>query len=172
MTPPSGTRLEDLSLREGVFRAHLPGDHQAESIDLLVDGQKVAAARVSTGPQGACIMEAALPIDVLKDGFATVVFMIPETREILATYPISAGRPLSQDIRAKVETLTAELSALRRAFMADGMDHKLRAVDRPLIVAEAAEAALAALTAHLQEDAMPPEPSEDPAEDPAETPAG
>ncbi len=60
-----------------------------------------------------------------------------------------------RDLIAELDALRAELDALKRAFMAEALTQKLSQADRPLIVAEAVEAATRAMA--LNVDAPDPD---------------
>lgn len=169
-TAQSAWVLSDLSLAGGRFRAVLTGPGAPGPVDLCVDG--VVAVRVEPVAEGdgRFRLDAPMPEAAVRDGLSAVVFVRAEAGEILATYPLSAGKPLDGDVRAELAALQAELAALKRAFMADGHDRKLRAAERPLIVAEAVEAAEAALRRQIDAPTEMPEPAPTPGTAPDGTP--
>ena len=61
----------------------------------------------------------------------------------------------NRDVLAELDALKAEFEALKRAFLTDASEQKLRASDRGLVVAEAVEAAIEAFEARLAQDASP-----------------
>ncbi|ROT97736.1 hypothetical protein [Histidinibacterium lentulum] len=57
-----------------------------------------------------------IPSEVLSDGVQTVLFSDAATGARLASVAILAGDALTEDIRAEVALLRAELDMLKRAF--------------------------------------------------------
>lgn len=57
-----------------------------------------------------------IPAEVLSDGVQTVLFSDAATGAQLAQVAILAGDALTEDIRAEVSLLRAELDMLKRAF--------------------------------------------------------
>ncbi|MEM7189741.1 MAG: hypothetical protein AAF439_09025 [Pseudomonadota bacterium] len=132
-----------ITLRDGQFSGHLTGAHlpAGASIELLVDGAVVGQAEPAIEGDGAAFTSA-MPAECLSDGVSTVVFRLQPDNAILASYPIRAGANLAGDVVAELAVMRGEFLALKRAFMAEALHESLKAVERPLIVAEAVEAAV------------------------------
>jgi len=57
-----------------------------------------------------------VPAEALSDGVQTFLILDADTGSRLASFAIAAGSPLSEDLRAEVDLLRAELDMLKRAF--------------------------------------------------------
>lgn len=57
-----------------------------------------------------------VPSQLLSDGVQTFLILDANTGTRLASFAIAAGSPLSEDLRAEVDLLRAELDMLKRAF--------------------------------------------------------
>lgn len=57
-----------------------------------------------------------IPPEVISDGVQTFVIRATGSQETLDSFSILAGEALSEDIRAEIELLRAELDMLKRAF--------------------------------------------------------
>lgn len=130
-----GSILGDLYLSEG----------NTADVAVFVDG--IARETITVHPaQGSARNFAwALPTELMRDGQVSVRFVNPATDTEIGRYDVIAGAGLEGNMAAELLRLRAEFDLFRRAFLADAADPRLRAADRAMIVAEAAEAALAAL---------------------------
>jgi len=117
----------------------------APALVLAVDGRPMADAVPEQAGAGEIAVSAALPAQALGDGVTVLVLQDRATGAPLASYPVRAGGSVYVDLAAELALLRAEVAALKRAFMMDASTPKLRAVERALIVEEAAERALAAM---------------------------
>lgn len=134
-------KLDGLS--GGTIRGLLTADGQTDApvLEMVADGQGAGTVRL-TRVNGGWTVEASLAPEVLSDGIVVVVFRLQGSEAPLAVYPIQSGpaRP-NTDTAQELALLRAEFEALKRAFLKDASVPKLRAAERSLIVAEAAEEA-------------------------------
>ena len=135
-----GPVLSGLTLADGVVDAHLADAGPDPAVDLVVDGRAVAAARLTPDPAGGWRVAARLPRDCVREGTVAVVFADRATGAQLGVYVLRAGAGVEGDLAAEVAMLRAELDALKRAFLAEAWQEKLRSTERPVIVAEVLEA--------------------------------
>lgn len=100
---------------EGILSAK--ADAPAPVLSLTCDGATVAGLTLAAS-ESAGTWTVAVPIatEMISDGVS--VFIITETAsgETLATFSVAAGDALTDDLRAEVELLRAELDMLKRAF--------------------------------------------------------
>ena len=61
-------------------------------------------------------VRAPIPVELISDGVQTFVISDAATGVTLDSFAILAGEALSEDIRAEMELLRAELDMLKRAF--------------------------------------------------------
>ena len=61
-------------------------------------------------------MRVPTPIELIGDGAQTFLIFDRDTGETLDSYTIIAGDAVSEDIRAEVALLLAELDTVKRAF--------------------------------------------------------
>ncbi|PIE16070.1 MAG: hypothetical protein CSA68_04215 [Rhodobacterales bacterium] len=61
-------------------------------------------------------LQVPVPVTALSDGVHSFLISDKRSGEKLGSFTILAGEPLSDDIRAEVELLRAELDMLKRAF--------------------------------------------------------
>ncbi len=62
------------------------------------------------------LLRVAIPPETIADGVQTYVITDRETGDKLASFAILAGQPLSEDFRAELDLLRAELDMLKKAF--------------------------------------------------------
>ncbi|MEM7744515.1 MAG: hypothetical protein AAF409_12475 [Pseudomonadota bacterium] len=131
-------RLDGLTLTHGMLEGQLTVAEGAPTpmVDLTVDGTTVSQADVQPTAPGAFLMRAPVPEAALDEGVSTVVFQDRATRVVLGRYVFRSGGPVDGDVVAELDALAAEVAALKRAFMSDAADRKLRAADKPLIIEE------------------------------------
>lgn len=143
-----------LSLTKGVLTAKLSaGDAQADAsanppptLHLCIGTAAVRhPVTLAQQEQGSFIIQATVPPIALSDGVIVLTLRDSATDIPLASYPIRAGGDVDRDLAADLALLRAEVAALKLAFLTEANTAKLRAVERPLIVAEAVENALAAV---------------------------
>lgn len=127
-----------IRLLSGQLEATLPRDLVGAQVELRVGGRAFGTGAVSEYEEGARV-RFPLPSSALNDGVSLVdLFRIPEGTH-LGRYTLYGGDAMPDDIVAEVAMLWAELQALKKAFLTDAADPKLRAADRGLLVAEAVQ---------------------------------
>ena len=132
--------VSDLRLVDGVFTANVHGAQDPVQIDIAVDGRVVGAVKIENGADASRRLIARLPRQAIRDGDTAITLQDRQTGDVLSTYIVSAGYVANEDLHASFAGLRAELTALKRAFLAEAWHEKLRKTDRPAIVAEVLEA--------------------------------
>lgn len=138
-------RLADLVLEDGQFSASLHASMSEVDppvLELVVDGLAIGTANLDRIDMNSFAVTADLPQEALQDGVRTVVFRIAGQVHAVASYVLRAGAALDGDVVAELSDLRAELDALKRAFMLDARDEKLRKADRHVLVAEVVDRVL------------------------------
>lgn len=80
-------------------------------------GEIVPGITLTDGPEaGSWFVQVPVPAALLADGVQTFVISDEATRTTLASFAFLSGDALSEDIRAEVDLLRAELDMLKRAF--------------------------------------------------------
>ena len=105
-------------LRNGVWEGVLngpTGDTPNISVTHL-DQPMENVALTDTDTDGQWQLTIPVPSDLISDGVQTFLILDQETGGRLASFAIAAGAPLSEDLRAEVDLLRAELDMLKRAF--------------------------------------------------------
>lgn len=69
-----------------------------------------------TSNNGQWLVRAPLTVECIADGIQTFVISDVASGDTLASFALLAGDTLSEDIRAEVDLLRAELDLLKRAF--------------------------------------------------------
>lgn len=103
----------------GRWRGRVEGSTTAPSITILdPDGSALEGLRVTsaTGAKNSWDIEIDLPRDALSDGTQIYLVTDPETQAVLHRITIIAGTPASDDLRAEIAALRAEMDQLRAAF--------------------------------------------------------
>lgn len=105
-------------LRNGVWEGVLNGPAgDAPNISVThLDQPMENVALTDTDTDGQWQLTIPVPSDLISDGVQTFLILDPETGARLASFAIAAGAPLSEDLRAEVDLLRAELDMLKRAF--------------------------------------------------------
>lgn len=108
-------KLEAGSIAGGVWEA-IATATEAPAIQALhgeraVDGVTVAPV---PGSAGRFAVRVPIPTSALNEGVQTI--LVRSDGETVATITLVAGEPLTQDIRAELSLLRAELDLLKRAF--------------------------------------------------------
>lgn len=111
MTRPE---LTPVRFENGLWLGHLQTDSQPK-IAVHYRGEPVNDVQVTKAQQG---WEVRIPVPVaaLSDGVHCFVIVDADTSEKLGDFTIISGAPASDDLRAQVELLRAELDMLKRAF--------------------------------------------------------
>ena len=65
---------------------------------------------------GHWVIRIPIPLEAVSDGVQTLLILDAHTGDTLGSIPLLAGEPLSDDIRAEMDLLRAELDMLKKAF--------------------------------------------------------
>lgn len=148
-----------VSLSRGALTCRLSSDQVApgQEVELRVGGIATATALAGGAAGNAVTAEFAVPQTALQDGATALDFHALPDGTHLARYTLFCGAELPADAASALALLQAEVQTLKRAFMAEAAVAKLAADERPLLVAEAVEQALAELDARWSGAARPRE---------------
>ncbi|MEL6607915.1 MAG: hypothetical protein AAFO93_03295 [Pseudomonadota bacterium] len=117
MSETAKTPLLKTRLRDGVWEGVLT--RAGSDVPVLrvthLDTELPDVTVVAAG-EGQWQVRVPIPAPTLSDGVQTYLIADAETGETLSTFAIAAGSPLSEDLRAEVDLLRAELDMLKRAF--------------------------------------------------------
>ena len=119
MSDPGTLTLTKTRLIEGAWEGVLTGAEGDEAPDISVTHFETPIEGVALDklPDGSgWRVRVPIPPEVISDGVQTFVIRAGETGETLDSFAILAGEALSEDIRAEIELLRAELDMLKRAF--------------------------------------------------------
>jgi hypothetical protein len=111
--------LAKTRLIEGAWEGVLTGASGDEPPDLSVTHFETPVDGVTLDklPDGSgWRVRVPIPPEVISDGVQTFVIRAAGSEETLDSFSILAGEALSEDIRAEIELLRAELDMLKRAF--------------------------------------------------------
>ncbi len=106
------TRLQS-GVWEGILRHADSSERPSLRVTYLereIDGVDLTEA------EGHWVVRIPVPLEAVSDGVQTLLIADAETGESLGSIPLLAGEPLSDDIRAEVDFLRAELDMLKKAF--------------------------------------------------------
>lgn len=116
----SAFELSKTRLFEGVWEGVLTAvDENTEQPDLGVThlDKPLGELRLKeTGEPNQWSVRVPIPIELIGDGAQTFLIFDRDTGETLDSYTIIAGDAVSEDIRAEVALLRAELDMVKRAF--------------------------------------------------------
>lgn len=113
--------LVKIRIKEGFWEGILLSDAQDSTRpDILVTHLEQPIADVEVVGQddspGEWVVRVKIPIKFISDGVHTFLITDQKTGQLLESFSIVAGEPLSQDIRAEMDLLREELDMLKRAF--------------------------------------------------------
>lgn len=101
---------------EGELRDKSPGAGEP-TLSVLMDDKPVGIPDLAPQADGGCwTVRFAIPPRMLGEGTHTLLFSDASNGDVLESFSIIAGEALSDDIRAEVDLLRAELDMLKRAF--------------------------------------------------------
>lgn len=113
-------KLDKTRLFEGVWEGVLtPLDADADAPDLGVthlDKTVPGLQLVHNQDAGHWAVRIPIPIQLVGDGAQTFIIFDKQSGETLDSFTVIAGDAVSDDIRAEVDLLRAELDMLKRAF--------------------------------------------------------
>lgn len=119
MSDPGKLTLTKTRLIEGAWEGVLTGAAGEEPpaitvthFDRAIDG--IALDKLPDG--SGWRVSVPIPPETIADGVQTFVIRVEGSDETLDSFSILAGEALSEDIRAEIELLRAELDMLKRAF--------------------------------------------------------
>lgn len=107
--------LTNVQILEGVWQGYLPGGDLPPAVTVTHLEMPLPDVTV-TEDAGGWRISVPIPAHTLSDGVQTYLVKDASTQETLASFAIAAGAPLSEDLRAEVDLLRAELDMLKRAF--------------------------------------------------------
>jgi hypothetical protein len=117
----SDLSLVKIRIKEGVWEGILTNEGAVSEVpQIVVTHLEKTLNGVTLLDQvdtpGAWILRVEIPSGLISDGVHTFLIHDKATGHTLSSFSIVAGEPLSQDIRAEVNLLRAELDMLKKAF--------------------------------------------------------
>lgn len=111
----SKTRLQE-GIWEGVMTwdgtQNMQPDLVAMHLDQPIDGITIKEAQAGRE----WTVGIPVPIEAISDGVHTITVIEKNSGDLLTSFTLIAGEPLSEDIRTETALLRAELDMLKRAF--------------------------------------------------------
>jgi len=107
--------LTEARMREGVWEGVLASKLKPSVAVTHLEAQ-VPDVTVTVEGEGLWRIKVPVPAERLSDGVQTFIVHDTGTGDTIGSFAIAAGTALSQDLRAEVELLRAELDMLKRAF--------------------------------------------------------
>ncbi|WP_305970207.1 MULTISPECIES: hypothetical protein [unclassified Mameliella] len=112
--------LTKTGFRDGLWEGLLvrqQGSEQAPEIVASFGDRPVHGVTLTDATEpGRWVVEVPVPVEALGDGVSTVLIRDARDETVLDSFTLIAGEALSEDIRAEVSLLRAELDLLKRAF--------------------------------------------------------
>ena len=109
-----------VSLHNGLYTAHLslPGIPADTPPDLALQylGEDLPDAHLVHLSDDKWRLEVPIPSNLLSDGVHTLLLVKDQGTDLLHSHVIASGTALSQDMRAELALMRAELDLLKRAF--------------------------------------------------------
>ena len=107
--------LTKIRIREGIWEGVLSGAEHAPLLMVTHLEEQIVGVQVAPdGPNWR--VNVPIPPRMIADGVQTFLIRDAKSGETLTSFAIAAGEPLSEDLRAEVNLLRAELDLLKRAF--------------------------------------------------------
>ena len=110
----------EVSLHNGLYTAHLslPGIPADAPPDLALQylGEDLPDAHLVHLSDDKWRLEVPIPSNLLSDGVHTLLLVKDQGADLLHSHVIASGTALSQDMRAELALMRAELDLLKRAF--------------------------------------------------------
>ena len=110
----------EVSLHNGLYTAHLslPGIPADTPPDLALQylGEDLPDAHLVHLSDDKWRLEVPIPPNLLSDGVHTLLLVKDQGTDLLHSHVIASGTALSQDMRAELALMRAELDLLKRAF--------------------------------------------------------
>ena len=109
--------LSKSSLQSGIWKGVLAGAEEMPEIVATHLETPVSGVRIiPSGKEGEWLVEIPVPQSAVSDGTQTVVIREAISDTTLGSFTVISGNVLSDDLRAEVDLLRAELDMLKRAF--------------------------------------------------------
>lgn len=113
----TGLLLTKTKLVNGVWEGELTGVTDDEAPELVFSHLNDPIDGLAVTHEGdRWFVRAPVPLDRIADGVQTFVIADATSGETLTSFALLSGEGLSEDIRAEVDLLRAELDMLKRAF--------------------------------------------------------
>ncbi|WP_417269001.1 hypothetical protein [Celeribacter sp.] len=114
-------KLIKSSLKAGIWEGVLTlsdPDAEAPEIQVTHRDQPIGGHTLIEIPEraGLYAFQFVIPSDLINDGVETFLFTNRETGEPLGSCVVLAGDSVSDDVRAEIDLMRAELDMLKRAF--------------------------------------------------------
>lgn len=111
--------LTKLRMRNGIWEGRISAADRTREPDIRVthlDRPVTDVTLCETDTAGSWDISIAVPSHAVADGVQTFVILDAESGTKLGDFSLIAGEAVSDDLRAEVELLRAELDMLKRAF--------------------------------------------------------
>ena len=109
--------LTPIGLREAVWQGTILQKGEGHpQVQVLHDDRPVPDISLQAAGEGQWALKIPVPATAVADGIQTVVILDEADGTRLGHFTLMAGDDFSEDIRAEVELLRAELDMLKRAF--------------------------------------------------------
>ncbi len=116
----SDLKLTKLRFRNGIWAgliSNAPGTGARPDISVMFRDQPVPGVELHEGEAaGEWILQVPIPAEAIADGVQSFVVFDAPSSSRLGDFTLIAGDAASDDLRAEVELLRAELDMLKRAF--------------------------------------------------------
>lgn len=143
-------RLEQGTL---VCRFVRPADmDQFPEVELRMGGEVIAKIYAEADASSGLVARFPIPVEALRDGAVILDVSFANASAHLGRYTMFNGAPPTEDLATTIELLRADLQALKRAFLEEAQVAKLSRAEGPLLIAEAVEQALAAVSGQSGSD--------------------
>lgn len=111
----SEMKIVNARIKGGVWHGVVIGGTGAPDLEVRHLDQPVAGVDVALGDAGH-VLSVPIPTDRISDGVQTFVIFDRSSDTAIGDFTLIAGEALSEDMRAEIELLRAELDMLKRAF--------------------------------------------------------
>lgn len=112
--------LAKTRLQAGVWEGVMTWDgteNKQPEIEAMHLDKAIAGIKIQEEPSGnEWKVQIPVPIEAVSDGVHTVIVLDKSTGDLLTSFSLVSGEPLSEDIRTETALLRAELDMLKRAF--------------------------------------------------------
>lgn len=108
------TTLTPTRFENAIWEGHVTSDGEPQ-IDALYLGETLPDVELRQNDEG-WLLRVPVPLAALSDGVHSVIIRDLTTDRKLGDFTIIAGTPATDDLRAEIALLRAELDMLKRAF--------------------------------------------------------